>query len=401
MISKSSALTHLLELSKVQNTELVSIEECSNRVLANNLVASHNQPPFCCSAMDGYALNINDKVARRVLKVVGESAAGKNYDREVKSGEAIRILTGAPLPLGTSCVVAQEDVTAKRKNNIILNESIRKDQFVRKEGLDFLQGFVIKAPFLIKPSIVSLIASMNYDKVQVYAKPKIAIIATGSELVTPGTKIPPNKIVSSNSYGLAAMLRSFGASPHIFPVVKDNIKDIEKSLKIAQKFDLILTVGGASVGDYDLIIRSAEAQKLNLAFHGVAMRPGKPLLAGTINNKLLIGLPGNPVSALVCCQIMVKPVIEKMLGLELAPPSLKIFAKLGTKLNPNGNREHYIRAILRQERDSYVVNPVLNQDSSLLTELAKSNALIKRAPLASSLDAGQVIEVLPFSTEFS
>ena len=197
------------------------------------------------------------------------------------------------------------------------------------------------------------------------------------------------------------MLETFGAPPYIFPIVKDYIKDIEQAIESAKKFDLILTIGGASVGDYDLVIKSSEVHKIKLAFHGVAMKPGKPLFAGTINNILIIGLPGNPVSALVCCQIMVKPVIQKMLGLQATIASLKIFAKLGAKLSANGKREHYLRAVLRQENGSNIVDQVQNQDSSLLTQLSESNSLIKRLPFAPEVDAGQIVEVLPFFTEFS
>ena len=400
MISTNIALKHLLKLSEVKNTEVVPLEECSNRVLANNLIASHNQPPFDCSAMDGYALNIDDKITGYVLRIIGESAAGKNYAGMVKSGETVRIFTGAPMPLGTNCVVIQEDIIQKNKN-IILKETVEKSHFVRTKGLDFLQGYTVRAPLLIKPSMVSLIAAMNFDKVEVYQKPKIAILATGSELVPPGKKVPPNKIVSSNTYGLAAMLESFGATPHIFPIAKDSIKDISQAIESANKFDLTLTIGGASVGDYDLVIKSVEVHKIKLAFHGVAMKPGKPLFAGTINERLIIGLPGNPVSALVCCQIMVKPVIQKMLGLRVTFPSLKIFAQLGTALSANGKREHYLRAALRQESGLNIVDPIQNQDSSLLTQLRNSNSLIKRVPFAPEAAAGEIVEVLPFFTEFS
>jgi len=213
--------------------------------------------------------------------------------------------------------------------------------------------------------------------------------------------VPPNKIVSSNTYGLAAMLESFGATPHIFPIAKDSIKDISQAIESAKKFDLTLTIGGASVGDYDLVIKSVEVHKIKLAFHGVAMKPGKPLFAGTINERLIIGLPGNPVSALVCCQIMVKPVIQKMLGLRVTFPSLKIFAQLGTALSANGKREHYLRATLRQESGLNIVDPIQNQDSSLLTQLRNSNSLIKRVPFAPEAAAGEIVEVLPFFTEFS
>ena len=399
MISTGSALALLLKLTKKQNKEFVSIEQCSNRVLATNLVASNNQPPFESSAMDGYAINIVDKVEGRILKVIGETAAGQNFDRLVLIGEAVRIFTGAPLPKGTQCVVIQENVLVK-DNNIILSKVMETNDFVRKKASDFPGGYAIKAPIHIKPPIVSLIAAMNFDKVKVYQKPKVAIITTGSELVSPGKRIPPNKIVSSNSYGLAAMLQSFGASSQIFPIVKDSIKEIKQSIELANDFDLILTTGGASVGDYDLVLQSAAVQKIKVAFHGVAMKPGKPLLAGTINNKLLIGLPGNPVSALICCRIMVKPVIDKMLGLEHVNKNLKLLAKSGTNLKKNGEREHYLRAVLTQESGSYIVHPVFRQDSSLLTELFRSNCLIKRIPFAPAVEINQPIEVFSFFTQF-
>lgn len=395
MISTSAALTHLLKLTTIQKKEVIPIEECYNRVLANNLVAQHSQPPFSCSAMDGYALNLKNKVAGSVLRVVGESAAGQGYENIVKLEEAVRIFTGAPLPQGTNCVVIQEDVYLENRH-ITINNTLEESHFVRKMGSDFPRGYVIEAPVHIKPPLVSLIAAMNFNKVQVYRKPQIAIIATGSELISPGKKIRPNKIVSSNSYGLAAMLKSFGATPHIFPIVEDSSTKIKKTLETAKDFDLIITIGGVSVGDYDLILKSAEALKMKLAFHGVAMKPGKPLLAGTINNKLIIGLPGNPVSALICCQIMVKPVVEKMLGLERVNADINLLAHLGTKLKKNGAREHYVRGVLKQERGTYVVYPIFNQDSSLLTELNKSNSLIKRIPFAPAVDAGQPVEVLSF-----
>ena len=399
MISVSSALKNLLKLTKRQRSESVLIEHCYDRILAKDLVASYNQPPFRSSAMDGYAINLNDKIVGRILKVVGESAAGQSFDLIVRSEEAVRIFTGAPLPDGTNCIVIQEDVSVKN-NHIILKDGMEQSHFVREKGSDFSSGYTIDAPVRIKPTIVSLIAAMNFDTVEVYRKPKVAIIATGSELVIPGKKIPPNKIVSSNSYGIAAMLTSYGASPQIFTIANDNIEEICKSLKLTTNFDLILTIGGASVGDYDLIRRSAEDQRIKLAFHGVAMKPGKPLLAGTINNKLLIGLPGNPVSALLCCQVMVKPVIEKMLGLKLDNTNLKISAKLGTNLNKNGEREHFLRSVLIEKNGNYIVFPVPRQDSSLITELSKSNSLIRRPPFAPAIDAGQIIEIHSFFTEF-
>ena len=399
MISTSLALHKLLKLAKKKAEESICIQDCCDRVLAKSLVANHDQPPFCTSAMDGYAVKKQSKIHGAKLKIVGVSSAGENYKGTIKINEAVRIFTGAPLPEGADCVIIQEDVYLKNEH-VIVNQNREKNNFIREKGSDFSRGFVLKAPVKILPAMVSLIASMNHNSVSVYQKPSVALIATGNELVEPGGNMPPNKIIASNSYGLAAMLKSFGANPEIFPIVSDNLEAIKQKLELASKFDLILTIGGVSVGEYDLVLQSAESLGLKLAFQKVAMKPGKPLLAGQINESILISLPGNPISALLTCYIMVKPVIEKMLGLNVADKKVRLFAQLGAHLEKNGKREHFQRAILKCENGDLVVYPMQRHDSSLITELNRSNSIIKRAPDAPAKVPGQTVEVIPFYAKF-
>ena len=377
MISTQRALKELLTKVKKKNKEKISIEDCQDRVLADNLEAKHSQPPFSTSAMDGYAINKRDKISGAKLKVIGEAAAGKNFNGKIRAAEAVRIFTGAPLPAGANTIVIQEDVKLK-ESKIIINQNFDETTFIRKKGSDFLEGYVISAPIKIRPAMVSLIAAMNYNRVSVFMKPSVAVITTGNELIEPGNRIPPNKIIASNAYGIAAMLKSFGAVPKLFAITGDNVSEIQEKINEALNFDLILTIGGASVGDYDLVAKSAMSLGLKTLFHSVAMKPGKPLLAGTLNNKILIGLPGNPTSSMLSCYIMVKPVIEKMLGLKVMNTKLKIYAKLGVDLDKNGRREHFLRSILTNEGGNLVVYPLERQDSSLLTTL--NNCLLYTSP---------------------
>lgn len=395
MISTAQAINHLLKLSKKTTFELIKIEDSLNRVLAKNLKSKCTHPPFNSSAMDGYALNLKEKILGKKFLVVGESAAGSEYPGIVKLGETVRIFTGAPLPQGTNCVVIQEDVSLNGQI-ITIEGPLENNNFVRNIGSDFNIDDIVQSPIRITPPIISLLAAMNYLKIPVRKKPRVAIIATGDELVLPGRKIPRNKIISSNSYGLAAMLESFGAFPSILPIARDNIQDIQRCLTTAMDYDLILTIGGASIGDYDLILSSGIKMGLKTKFHSVAMKPGKPLMAGKLNQTPLIALPGNPVSAMICCFIMVKPVIEKMLHLDSGETNCMLFAELETGLKKNGPREHYLRAILSNQKQGLTVKPLERQDSSLITELSKANALIVHQPLATALKTGQLVDVIPF-----
>ncbi len=398
MISKKSALKQLLGLAKMMPVELIAVEECLERVLAKDVKAKYTAPPSDVSAMDGYAINSYDKAGGKELIVVGEASAGKKFEGKQKRGEAVRIFTGAPLPKESDCIVLQEEVHRKG-TRIVLNKILSIDNFVRIKGLDFSSGDLIKSPLNLKPADISLLAAMNYAKLPVFTKPRVALIATGNELVVPGTRKIPNKIIASNAYGLSALLTSFGANPTILPLARDEVPDIQSRLLDANSFDLILTIGGASVGDYDLVKTAAVELGLKLKFHKVAIKPGKPLLAGSFNNRPLIGLPGNPVSAMVCCQIMVKPVIRRMLGFNKKTAMIKLRAKLTKPLARNGIREHFIRGVLESKENHLTVCPLERQDSSLLSELRRANALIVRPPEAPSVARNEYVNIIPLFPE--
>ena len=398
MISKKEALTLLLSLAKRMPVESIAINNCFERVLANSLEAKCTHPPTDVSAMDGYAMNKLDKKAGRVLKIIGESAAGKSFPNALKRGETLRIFTGASLPAGSNCVVIQEDVT-RENEKVTLNKNIDQNDFVRSKGFDFVQGFKVKAPVRLKPATISLLAAMNYSEIPVFKKPNVALIATGNELISPGGLIGPDKIVSSIPYGLSAMLQSFGAVPTIFPIAKDDFTDIKNKLSDAKTYDLILTIGGVSAGNYDLVKRAAQEIGLKIKFHMVAMKPGKPLLAGELASCPLIGLPGNPVSAMVCSQLMVKPLINKMLGID-SEFSTKVQARLTKPLPKNGAREQFIRGTISISKNELMVSPLDRQDSSLLSELRKADVLIVRPQNDPSLSTNELVDIITFFPEF-
>lgn len=378
MINKNEAIARLLKVAKTGKTELIGIKDCLNRVLAKDLFAKTDNPPFDASAMDGYAIQINDNQIGRKLKVVGEVAAGSKSNKKVTAGEAVRIFTGAQLPKGADWIIIQEDVKIEG-SFIKLGSKIEKTNFIRKRGSDFSIKDKLPKSTLLTPQILSLIAAMNHKKIPVYVKPTVAVISSGNELSEPGKKLKVNQVVASNNYGLSAMLESFGASPEIFPLVPDDINSICKTLNEALSFDLVVTVGGASVGKYDLIRAAGKKLGLKVLFNSIAMRPGKPLMGGQIKETPLIALPGNPVSALICCEVVVQQVIRKMIGLKETYEK-KYFAILQRPLSKNGVREHYMRATTKYKSGQIIIKAHDRQDSHLLRNLADSNALLIRPP---------------------
>lgn len=388
MISTQEALAHLFALVKPGETEHVQLREAAGRVLAQDLSAKRDQPPFAASAMDGYAVKDADAKPGTRLKVIGEAAAGHRFDGEVTGGQAVRIFTGAPLPDGADRVIIQEDVE-REGDMITLIEGLDAKPHVRPAGADFGVGDTIRAPRLLSPSDIALLASMNIAKAPVKRKPIVAIIATGDELVQPGEHPGPDQIIASNSYGLAALVEQSGAVAHLLPIARDNAPALRLAFDLAEDADLIITIGGASVGDHDLVGDIAQEQGMERAFYKIAMRPGKPLMAGRMGDATMIGLPGNPVSAMVCGQIFVLPVISKMLGLGEAPAPRET-APLAAPIGPNGPREHYMRARLGSDG----VTVFDRQDSSLLTVLADANCLVVR-PIADGARAkGEVVEII-------
>lgn len=382
MISVTEALEKLFLIAKVTPVETVELKKCLGRVLAKPLESTRSNPPFPSSAMDGYAIDKANLKSGAEFKVIGESAAGHSYPKKINKNEAVRIFTGSRVPDGANLVLMQEDVEADKKF-IIVKENFDKKSNIRLEGSDFSKGYKVKTPLILGAKEISLLAAMNFAHLSVRKKPTVAIISTGDELVFPGESPKADQIIASNAYGIAALCKECGAEPRILPIAQDNLKSIEYIIGLAQDADLIITIGGASVGKYDLINEATNNFGVDKSFHKVAMRPGKPLMAGKINETALVGLPGNPVSALVCGYVFIKPLIRAMLGLE-KKSAPRLMAPCSTSLPKNGPREHYMRAVLLP--NGYL-EPVENQDSARLALLCDSDALLIRAAHAEAIPA--------------
>lgn len=374
MISVAEAQDAILKLVAPVATEEVALRKAVGRVLAQDAVATRDQPPFAGSAMDGYAVRTQDVQTGAILDVIGEAAAGSRFDGSVGPKQAVRIFTGAPVPNGADRIVIQEDVIAEA-GKITIGDTLDAGPYIRPAGGDFKTGSTFPAGRRLTPAHISLLASMNLPQVTVARRPKIAILATGDELVMPGESPNPDQIVSSNGFGLAALLEQAGASVSLLPLARDTLDSLKNLFEMTQGSDLILTSGGASVGDHDLMAQMGSELGLDRAFYKVAMRPGKPLMAGKFKGTPLIGLPGNPVSAMVCGQIFVLPALRRLLGLSTVFCDTHS-APLAGDLRANGPREHYMRAYF----DGTSLHVFDRQDSSLQKELAEANVLAVRAP---------------------
>ena len=337
--------------------------------------------------MDGYAISGPVPIGAQ-LDVVGEAAAGHGFSGSIRPGQAVRIFTGAPVPDGADRIVIQEDVS-RDADTITVKDAPGALAHVRPAGGDFQTGSELSAPRRLKPSDIALLAAMNIANVPVKKRPVVAIIPTGDELVQPGEEPRPDQIIASNSYGLAALLEASGAEPRLLPIAHDTQAHLDLAFELATASDLIVTIGGASVGDHDLVGATAAARGLEQSFYKIAMRPGKPLMAGRLGSSMMIGLPGNPVSAMVCGHIFVAPVIRKMLGYSARPAS-RHTVKLAHDIGPNGPREHYMRATQANGE----VTIFDRQDSSLLTVLADANCLAVRAPHDPPRKAGENIDIV-------
>ena len=388
MITVEEALSKLFELAQPLPAEMVPLRSAAGRVLARRVLATRDQPPFAASAMDGYALRGSDAVAGAQFEVVGEAAAGHSWKGTLARGQALRIFTGAPLPDGADRVVIQED-TRQISSGIALEETLDASPHVRPAGADFRVGDAVEGPRLLGAHDIALLAAMNIAQVPVTRRPRIAIIATGDELVLPGETPGPGQIIASNTFGLAAMIEANGGTARLLPVARDDVASLETAFALAEGADLILTVGGASVGDHDLVGKVAQNLGLVRSFYKIAMRPGKPLMAGRLGKAMMVGLPGNPVSAMVCGHVFILPILRAMLGLgNTAMPSCA--ATLGVDLPANGPRAHYMRAHL----EAGIVTPAASQDSALLSVLTRSNALLIRAPHEDAKPAGSSAQVM-------
>lgn len=392
MITVDEALAACLALADPLPCEEVPLANANGRVLAKPVRARRDQPPFAASAMDGYAVTAETPQPGDRFDLIGEAAAGHVWNGQLGDGQAVRIFTGAPVPDGAARVIIQEDVT-RAGDVITLGDRLDHQTNIRPAGGDFLIGDTLDAPRILRPADLALAAAMNLPTLPVTRKPVVALIATGDELVQPGDTPRPDQIVASNSYGLKALAEAAGAHARLLPIARDTVDSLASTLKLAADADIIVTIGGASVGDHDLVAQVAAAEGLERSFYKVALRPGKPLMAGRMGKAALLGLPGNPVSAMVCGQIFLVPMIRAMLGLGKAPTPRET-AELAVDLPANGPREHYMRATLEPGSRYPRVTPDARQDSSLLSVLSRADALLIYPPSAGPLTAGSLVDIL-------
>ncbi|WP_170592588.1 molybdopterin molybdotransferase MoeA [Ruegeria arenilitoris] len=389
MITVEEARQLLFGLVATMPEEQIALADAAGRVLMRDVKAERDQPPFAASSMDGYALKSAEVERHAMFKVIGEAAAGQRFTGTVGPGQAVRIFTGAPVPEGADFVVIQED-TDLRGDLLTITEEPGQKTNIRPAGVDFTIGDTVSAPRVLSPEDLALLAAMNVPTVSVATKPQIALIATGNELVMPGETPGPDQIIASNSFGIKALLEKAGAHVRMLPVAQDTLSSLETAFGLAEGSDLVVTIGGASVGDYDLVAEASQRLGLEQSFYKVLMRPGKPLMAGRLGDAAMIGLPGNPVSAMVCGYLFLVPLVKKMLGIQTVDPILHQ-AVLSEALPPNGPREHYMRA--RLESDG--IRAFEDQDSSLLSVLARSNALLMRPPNDPARATGETVSYLP------
>jgi len=379
--------------------ETVSVAQAAGRVLAAAPQARLTQPPADLSAMDGYAVRAEDIPAvPTTLRMVGRSPAGGSYDKALKPGETVRIFTGAPLPMGADAIVIQEDTRAQGDDITIL-EAPRIGRHIRKSGLDFSAGDTPLAPGReLTTRDVALAAAMNVPWLSVRRKPRVAILSTGDELVMPGEPVGRNQIVSSSGIAVAALVQAWGGEPTLFDIARDDAGLIRERIDAGAQHDLLITLGGASVGDHDLVQDALKAQGFAMDFWRIAMRPGKPLMFAAKERARVLGLPGNPVSTMVCALLFLKPAMERMLGRTGDLPATRP-ARLAGELKANDTREDYVRSKLTRGADgSLTVEPHSVQDSSMLSVLAWCDALMVRPAHDPARKAGDTVQVIDLST---
>jgi molybdopterin molybdotransferase len=393
----ADALAAILEGATPVAEEMVALDAAYHRVLARDLAARRTQPPQAMSAMDGYAVRAADAThVNARLKVIGEVAAGRPFDRTIGKGEAARIFTGGVIPDGADAVVIQEDTVADR-DGITITEAAIAGRHIRPAGVDFREGDrLLLAGSRLTERDLSLAASMNYPELPVRRRPKLALLATGDELVMPGSQPGPGQIVYSNGYALLALARAEGAETLDLGVAADTMEATTAGIRRAREAgaDILVTTGGASVGDHDLVKKALEAEKVAMTFWKIAMRPGKPMMHGRLGGMRVVGVPGNPVSSYVCTWLFVVPLIRALSGRKVIHHARET-ALLGRDVGPNDMREDYLRAVLEERGDGTLIAvPVNHQDSSLLANLAAAQALVVRAPFAPAAKAGTSCEIL-------
>jgi molybdopterin molybdotransferase len=394
MISVEEARQRILDALNPTPAEVVALADSWSRVSAEAVRARLSQPPADVSAMDGYALRAANGGLGARLRVIGAAPAGHPFDGRVGTGEAVRLFTGSVVPAGADAILLQEDAT--RDGDIVqVNEAVGVGRHIRRAGQDFSTGDLVIPPGRrITARDVGLAAAANHPWLTVHRRPRVAILATGDEIAMPGEPIPVGGIVSSNSHALAALVRAAGGEPMVLPVAPDDPAAIGAVAGSVGGMDMLVTTGGASVGDHDLVIASLQARGMTLDFWQIAMRPGKPLLFGQLGATPVLGLPGNPVSAMVCAILFLLPALSHLCGLPAAAPPVST-AVLGSAVKANDQRADHLRAsISTDETGRLVVLPFTVQDSAMLRRLALADALVLRAPLAPALEAGAEVSII-------
>src|SRR5450830_1272489 len=392
----AEALQRVLAVASALPAETVALNDALGRVLNDDMAALRTQPPAAVSAMDGYAVRAADVgLAPVTLRLIGEVAAGHPFKGEVGAGQAARIFTGGVMPAGADTVVIQE-LTAREGDTVTIQKATAKGRNVRDQGIDFAKDqILLRKGRRLTDRDLMLAAAMNHPTVRVHRRPKAAVLGTGDELVAPGSKPSPGEIVYSNGFALIAMARSEGAEVSDLGVAADRIEDIAAAVRRApvRRDDILLTSGGASVGEHDLVQRALAAEGLALSFWRVALRPGRPMMHGRLGGMQVLGVPGNPVSSYVCAFLFLVPLIRKLSGredVERVPEP----ARLGRDLPANDERADYMRATLILGPDGPIATPLPAQDSSLMAPLAKADCLLIRAPKAPAAAAGSPCDIL-------
>jgi molybdopterin molybdotransferase len=392
----AEALQRVLSDAHPLPAESVALDEAAGRVLAEDLTALRTQPPASVSAMDGYAVRAADvERAPVTLSVIGEVPAGHPFDGTVAPGQAARIFTGGVVPEGADTVVIQE-LTARDGDRVTVQKATAKGRNVRLQGIDFSVGDVLlRRGRRLTDRDVMLAAAMNHPRLPVIRRPKVAVLATGDELIAPGTTPKPGEIVYSNGFALMALARREGAVVEALGIVRDRVEDIAAAVRKAREAsaDILVTTGGASVGEHDLVQRALRAEGLDLSFWRVALRPGRPVMHGRLDGMHVLGVPGNPVSAYVCSILFLAPLIHRLSGRADAG-RVPEPARLGCDVPANDERQDYLRASLVMEPDGPVATPLPAQDSSLMAPLARAQCLVIREPHAPAALAGSPCVIL-------
>lgn len=398
MIPVETAFERIVTSADILSTERLPVAKSSGRVLTAAIKARRSQPGCNVSAMDGYAVRSSDLTGNEAkFTLIGESAAGAPFDGAVNKGEAVRIFTGAAVPNGADQIVIQENTGPSEDGGIFTDDTAKPDANMRLTGGDFAEGqIVLEAGTYVTPKAIGVAASAGHGHLMVYRAPKVAILATGDELVDPDAKsFQPHETVNSNIHQIAALLTDIGAEVQLLEQAGDDLAILKKRIKEAGDADILVTIGGASVGDKDFIQEALAATGMTLDFWKVAMKPGKPLIYGRRDKQHVLGLPGNPASAFVCSLLFLRPLVDRLMG-RPAPLPTGVLVPVATDLPSNGPRQDYLRARLVGDFGSRQVDPAVSQDSSRMTVLAQCDGLIVRAPDAEPVEAGTPVPFIPF-----